>query len=53
MKPVTFSGNAIKQLDDWRKSDPKLLVKIITLITEVASTPFTGSGKPEPLKHTL
>ena len=23
------------------------------LITEIASTPFTGTGKPEPLKHDL
>ena len=53
MKTITFSAEAILQLDEWKKSDPKILIKIISLITEVAATPFTGSGKPEPLKHNL
>lgn len=53
MKPITFSPNALQQLEDWKKSDPKLLVKIISLITEVAKDPFSGIGKPELLKHEL
>ena len=53
MKNVTISINALKQLDEWKKQDPKTLAKILSLITEIASTPFTGSGKPEPLKHSL
>jgi toxin YoeB len=27
--------------------------QIISLFTEIASTPFTGTGKPEPLRHHL
>jgi len=41
------------QLDEWKKSDPRLLAKIVALITDIASTPFTGVGKPEPLKYGL
>jgi len=52
-RTVTFSPDALAHLEEWRKADPKALIKIISLITEVASTPFTGSGKPEPLKHNL
>lgn len=53
MKPVTLSTNALKHLEEWKRSDPKLLMKIIALIAEVASEPFSGTGKPEPLKHDL
>ena len=53
MKPVTFSLSALKQLEEWKISDPKLLIKIISLITEVAANPFIGTGKPEPLRHDL
>ncbi len=53
MKPVTLSPNALQQLEEWKKADAKLLAKIITLIAEVAQDPFSGTGKPEPLKHEL
>ena len=53
MKSIVLSPDAVKHLDDWKKSDPKILVKIITLITEISERPFTGTGKPEPLKHDL
>ncbi len=53
MKPVTLSTNAIKHLEEWKNSDPKLLAKIVSLIAETAIDPFKGTGKPEPLKHEL
>lgn len=53
MKTITLSPEALEQLEDWRKSDPKVLSKIISLLIEIAATPFTGTGKPEPLKHSL
>lgn len=28
-------------------------LKIVALITEIAATPFVGTGKPEPLKYDL
>ena len=53
MKSVVLSTDAIRHLDDWKRADPKGLIKIIALITEISETPFTGTGKPEPLKHDL
>jgi toxin YoeB len=53
MKPIILSPDALRQLDDWKKTDPKILIKIIVLITEISETPFTGTGKSEPLKHNL
>ena len=37
----------------WQETDRKILKKINELIKEIDRTPFTGSGKPEPLKHAL
>lgn len=53
MRSIVLSPDSLKQLEDWKKADPKILIKIITLITEISSTPFSGTGKPELLKHDL
>ena len=38
---------------DWQTKNPKLAVRISRLISETRREPFTGLGKPEPLKHQL
>ena len=35
----------------WQKTDKKMLLKINELLKDISRTPFTGLGKPEPLKH--
>jgi toxin YoeB len=35
----------------WQKTDKKILKRINLLIKETSRNPFTGLGKPEPLKH--
>lgn len=37
----------------WQKSDKKILRKINELIKAIIREPFSGIGKPEPLKHAL
>lgn len=37
----------------WQQTDKSILRKINSLIKEIERTPFEGTGKPEPLKHTL
>jgi len=34
----------------WQTTDKKILQRINTLIKEIQRSPFTGVGKPEPLK---
>ena len=53
MRTVTLSTYALQQLNEMKKSNPKLVAKIISLMVEVSTYPFEGSGKPEPLKHDL
>jgi toxin YoeB len=37
----------------WQRTDRKLLERINTLLTETSRSPFSGIGKPEPLKNAL
>jgi toxin YoeB len=34
----------------WQKTDKKLLSKINELLKDISRNPFSGKGKPEPLK---
>ncbi|MDG5800651.1 Txe/YoeB family addiction module toxin [Marinilabiliaceae bacterium ANBcel2] len=35
----------------WQKTDKKMLQRINLLLKEISKTPFSGIGKPEPLKY--
>ena len=37
----------------WQQQDRRMVERINKLIKEVQREPFTGIGKPEPLKHAL
>lgn len=37
----------------WQRTDPKIVARINDLIRDARRTPFTGLGKPEPLKGDL
>ena len=37
----------------WKKNDRARLEKIRKLTLNIGQTPFTGLGKPEPLRHEL
>ena len=47
---VTFQDEGWDDYLYWQEHDRKLLAKINTLIKECSRTPFTGTGKPEPLR---
>jgi toxin YoeB len=50
---LIFSEQAWEDYPYWQKTDSKLLKRINTLIKETSRQPFSGIGKPEPLKHAL
>lgn len=35
----------------WQSTDKKILFRINDLLRDISRTPFSGIGKPEPLKH--
>ena len=37
----------------WQKQDKRMVERINKLIAEIKREPFSGVGKPEPLKHAL
>ena len=53
MKNITFAPEAFEQFNDWAAQDKKIQRKIVTLINDILRQPFTGLGKPEPLKQEL
>lgn len=51
---IELTENAIKDISEFKKSGNKsILKKILKLLDELVSHPFSGTGKPEPLKHQL
>ncbi len=51
---LDFSKQAQKDIEFHKKSgDKTILKKLLILFNELAEHPFTGTGKPEQLKHNL
>jgi toxin YoeB len=50
---LIFSEQAWDDYLYWQETDRKLILRINSLIKECLSTPFTGTGKPEPLRGPL
>ena len=50
---ISFTQIAFEDYQYWSKNDKLIFKKVNTLIKEILRTPFTGTGKPEPLKHEL
>ena len=53
MKKIIFSKNAWEDYMFWQAEDKKILKKINALIKDIQSNPYSGIGKPEPLKYDL
>jgi toxin YoeB len=50
---LIFSRNAWEDYLYWQQTDKNILKRINDLIKEIMRDPYSGSGKPEPLKHGL
>lgn len=49
-RQAVFQPEFIDDLKHWVSTDRKLALRLITLFEAVLRDPFTGIGKPEPLK---
>jgi len=47
---VQFDPDAWSDYLYWQKTDKQIVKRVNRLIKECQRTPFTGIGKPEPLK---
>ena len=50
---IKFSDKGWEDYLYWQSTDRATLKRINILIKEIQREPFTGIGKPEPLKHQL
>jgi toxin YoeB len=50
---LEFDPQALADLKYWAKRDKSKTGRIFRLIEEIQRSPFSGLGKPEPLKYTL
>lgn len=50
---IRFSANGWEDYLYWQVTDRTILKRINQLIKDIEREPFTGIGKPEPLKHQL
>jgi toxin YoeB len=53
MKIVFANDDIFNAYYEWTINDKKIAKKIMNLIKDIARTPYTGLGKPEPLKYEL
>ena len=50
---LIFADEAWDDYLYWQKQDKRMVERINKLIREAQREPFSGVGKPEPLKHAL
>ena len=53
MKSVEFDCGAFDDLAWWAEQDRAQAIRIIRLVRDTQRDPFSGIGKPEPLRHEL
>lgn len=52
-RAAVFHAEFLEDLKYWVRTDRKIALKTLDLVEAVLRDPFTGIGKPEPLKHIL
>ena len=50
-REAIFQDEFREDLVHWSKTDRKLALRLMKLVEAIMQDPFTGIGKPEPLRH--
>lgn len=53
MRDLEFDPLGFEDFAWWIGKDRKTALRIVKLIKDIQRDPYTGLGKPEPLKHEL
>ncbi len=53
MKKIAFEKGAFEDFTAWATTDKRIYQRIVALILDILREPFSGLGKPEPLRHQL
>jgi toxin YoeB len=46
-----FASTAWEDYLYWQQTDKKMMLRINDLLKDISRTPFSGIGKPEPLRN--
>ena len=49
-RQLILQPECLEDLQYWVKTDSRLATRLLRLMDEILREPFTGTGKPEPLK---
>ncbi len=50
---IELAVNAKDDLVFWQRNDKSVLKRILSLFANMQETPYSGLGKPEPLRYEL
>ena len=50
---LILSPEAVEDLKFWVRNNPATVARITKLLDAILADPFTGIGKPKPLKYSL
>ncbi|MBE0714033.1 MAG: Txe/YoeB family addiction module toxin [Candidatus Aminicenantes bacterium] len=50
-REAVFDQDFLKDLRYWMRTDRKNAVRVLEIVLDVLRDPFSGLGKPEPLKY--
>jgi toxin YoeB len=53
MRRIAFEKSAFEDFTEWATINRKIHKRIAALILDILRQPFSGLGKPEPLRHEL
>lgn len=53
MRQLVFHTRGWEDFSHWTLNDRATTKRVLRLINEVLRNPFSGIGKPEPLKHSM
>jgi len=48
---ILFVDESWEDYSYWQKTDRKILERINNLVKDISRNPYSGLGKPEPLKY--
>jgi toxin YoeB len=50
-RDIVFDSQFLEDLTYWVNTNRKIALRLLSLVEEIRRNPFTGTGKPEPLKY--
>lgn len=50
---AVFSRHCLDDIEYWVRTDRKVALRLLRIITDTLRDPFQGMGKPEPLRGSL